>query len=301
MKYKNTIKKYLPIVLLIININTCFSMGYVTELKNNAQEFWANANLFTKTAVVGITSYVILSELRNNWNKARIRKLEEKVIENSTQTNETLQIVGAISGDLYDTCPSGILRSFSLDENFIDLTGKHIFRDRKYRNKFVKKTERAKDYYKKTFSTLLKKRNQVQFGSAEITGDTLLKQIYLQTGWLTNITTALGVTPLSGHVPDESLIRGALSMKIAATVNEKYVTKQEYSASIHHISKRIDGIAGGLENTGAILFGEGNSYLLYDSELEKYPERRKQYWEDTFKRTLKYIQEIPVDVERKED
>jgi hypothetical protein len=303
MKYKNTIQKYLPIALLIININTSFSMEYISELKNNAQEFWSNANALTKTAVIlglgSASGYILLSELRNNWNKARIRELEEKAVQNAAKTDQTLQVVGAMSGDLYDTCPSAILQCLSLDETFIDEeTGKHIFKNPKNRNKLVKKTGSAKNHYKGTFSTLLNKRNKVQFGSEETTGNTLVKQIEVRTTWLYNITAALGVKAVSGHVPEASFMGTALHMKIAATIATQCVTQQTIDGITDRLNKRIDGIANGLNNAGALLLGEGNSYLLYDSKLEKYPERRKQYWEDTLKRTLKQLQEIPDDSEK---
>ena len=236
--------KYLLIAFLVLNSSSLLSMEYIreyaTELKNNAQDFWANANLFTKTAVVGVTAYVFWGELRNKWNKARIRKLEEKVVENSTKTNETLHVVGAISGDLYDISPHTILYSFSLDENFIDgKTGEHIFKSQKYRNKFVKKTESAKNHYSRTFSTLFKKRNHVQFGSMEATGNSLAKNMSLHGQWLINITTALGVIP-SGCVPNEPSIRDALHKKIATAINEKLVPLEESITTLERQTQTLN-------------------------------------------------------------
>ena len=90
MKYKNTIQKYLLIVLLSININSCFGMEYFRQLKDSIQEFWSKADTLQKTLIIGgigVTSlYVFSNEWRHHQKNVRINDLKDELANNHLVT-----------------------------------------------------------------------------------------------------------------------------------------------------------------------------------------------------------------------
>ncbi len=165
MKYKNIIQNHLLAALLIININSCLSMDYIKEcaheLKDNArefshttQDFWKNANLLTKTAVVlgvsGASGYILLNEWRNRWNKARIKELEE-----------TELVVGAIAYGGFNSSRDKILEKIHEDKQ----TNKNNTREMLFEGNLG-----VGDHHPKTRTFLTKQINEKFFGYGEAPG-----------------------------------------------------------------------------------------------------------------------------------
>jgi type II secretory pathway pseudopilin PulG len=155
------------------------------ELKDNArefshttQDFWKNANLLTKTAVVlgvsGASGYILLNEWRNRWNKARIKELEK-----------TELVVGAIAYGGFNSSRDKILEKIHEDKQ----TNKNNTRKVLFEGKMG-----IRDHHPKTHTFLTKQINKKLFDYGEASGYLLRNELKEKNNKLKKLVTTLFLT-----------------------------------------------------------------------------------------------------------
>ncbi len=238
-------------LLTLMFTNACYSMNYVSDLKNSLQESWREATLLTKSAIVGFTSYILFNEWRNRSRFRENLNLNRTKAEQEKQNKRVNSLLGALTGGLGTSCQE--IEVTMETDNYARKDYTKVFNPEKFEGNVTDKYPETMDLIKKKAAGKLRGH---LFDYENSPGGILEKRINF-------IAQILFGENYSWNIRYMNLDCAKLHLGITALERKCYAHQDA------------------LFNTARTLYGPDNEYVLYDSAEKNYSGHRREFWGDS--------------------